>query len=61
MKQALKGKGSKSDSLQAFVVRSAVALVWVALALSVAGYISVDINEIIIVFVPAAFSWAEKQ
>jgi hypothetical protein len=57
MKQNLKAKGSKSDSLQAFVVRSVVAFVWAVLILHVMGYITVDINEIVFVFVSEGFKW----
>jgi hypothetical protein len=61
MIQNSKGKGSKPSLLQAFVVVSMVVYVWAALILSAMGYVAVDINEIIFVFVPAAFSWAAKQ
>jgi hypothetical protein len=56
-----KGKGSKPSSLQAFLVRNVVWFMWAILALSVMGYITVDINSVVIVYVQAAFSWAEKE
>jgi hypothetical protein len=57
MKQNLKGKGSKSDSLQAFVVRNVVAFAWAVLVLSALGLITVDINEVVFVFVSEGLRW----